>query len=140
MGLRALLTGRPRRFVTSEHLRKNLDRQKPANAEILAKLAELGVSSQDELPLEYFFYTDSAHKGRALATDLRRLGYRAKSEPSPSNGRQTVVTGWTTPVLMSEPVVNGWTRHMCQLGYHFDCDFNGWGTNIPPAGIPPEAG
>lgn len=127
MGLREVLTRRSRRFVTLERLHKNLLCQKSANAATLEKLVELGVSSQDERRLEYFFYTNSAHKGSALAADLRRLGYEAEHRPAAASGRHTVVTGWTTPILMREPVVNGWTRHMCQLGFHYDCHFDGWG-------------
>jgi hypothetical protein len=126
MGIRHVLSRKRGRFVTSERLRKNLGWQRSAAAELMSKLAARGVTSEDELRLEYFFYTNAPHKGSALAADLVRLGYEAGCRPSPPGGKRTVVSGRTTPMRMSQPVISGWTRHMCQLGFGFDCDFGGW--------------
>ncbi|MBL7829785.1 MAG: hypothetical protein JNK41_02060 [Saprospiraceae bacterium] len=30
---------------------------------------------------------------------------------------------------MAEEVVKQWTKKMCELGYKFDCEFDGWGTD-----------
>ena len=40
-----------------------------------------------------------------------------------------VITGWTSPIKMDENTVLNWTKDMCEVGYKYDCDFDGWGTN-----------
>jgi regulator of RNase E activity RraB len=39
-----------------------------------------------------------------------------------------MVTGWTTIMKMENEILKNWTKQMCELGYKFDCDFDGWGT------------
>jgi regulator of RNase E activity RraB len=29
---------------------------------------------------------------------------------------------------MDDGTVQSWAKEMCELGYKFDCDFDGWGT------------
>ncbi|MFC3562039.1 ribonuclease E inhibitor RraB [Pedobacter jamesrossensis] len=33
-----------------------------------------------------------------------------------------------TKMKMTDEVVKQWTKQMCELGYKFDCEFDGWGT------------
>ena len=127
MAFRDLFGPKPRRFVTPEDVRRKLEAQLETNAQTLDKLALAGVSPEDVFRVEYFFYADAEHKAKALASDLARLGYEVEHRPSSKRAGLTVVTGWTTPMSLSYPVVDGWTRHMFQLGLKYDCEFDGWG-------------
>jgi regulator of RNase E activity RraB len=128
MGLRDMFAGKAKRFVTEEDVRRKMAKQAEANTEILGRLAELaGVSSEDQFRVEYFFYTDTVTKAKALADDLLRLGYEVEQRPSTHSERHITVTGWTTPLCMSEQAIDGWTGHMFRLGLKYDCDFDGWG-------------
>jgi regulator of RNase E activity RraB len=127
MALRELFGVKPRRFLTPQDAQRKLQAQLEANAAMLDKLALAGVSPEDSFRIEYYFYTDTVQKARALASDLGRLGYEAEYRPSTSREGLTLVTGWTTPMSLSYPLVEGWTRHMVQLGLKYDCEFDGWG-------------
>jgi hypothetical protein len=93
----------------------------------LGKLREYGVTPQAHLRLEYFFYTDTDAKAAALERALVALGY--SSERTAVDGARFSVTGWSSPMLMHEPVVGDWVDRMCHLGYQHDAEFDGWGTN-----------
>jgi hypothetical protein len=128
MGFLDAFAGKPKRFVTQEELRANMARQMQHNARTLGRLADKGISYEDLFRLEFFFYADSTRKAGALASELDALGYEVECRPSPTDERQTLITGWTTPMPMAEAAVNGWSMHMCQLGFRHDCRFEGWGS------------
>jgi|WetSurMetagenome_2_1015567.scaffolds.fasta_scaffold26421_2 regulator of RNase E activity RraB len=127
MALRELFRAKPRRFLTPQDAQRKLEAQSETNAATLDKLALVGVSPEDSFRVEYYFYTDTVQKAKALASDLGRLGYESEYRPSTSREGLTLVTGWTTPMPLSYPVIEGWTRHMVQLGLKYDCEFDGWG-------------
>jgi hypothetical protein len=79
--------------------------------------------------LEVFFYTDTEAKAQDLAKALKALGYEIEFRAPAGDSRQFVVTGWTTPIRMTDSSVVAWTERMCRLGYEHDCEFDGWGTN-----------
>ena len=118
---------RSKRFVAPEETRRKLARQLETNEALVGKLASAGVSPEDDFRVEYYFYADEVHKAKLLASDLARLGYEVEYRASSKREGQTIVTGWTTPMSLSLPTVNGWTEHMSQLGLKYDCDFDGWG-------------
>ena len=95
----------------------------------VAQLRKLGVTDSKSLKLEFFFYTDTEPKAQALETALKQLQYDAASQPSAGNSRQFVVTGWSTPIKMSESEVVSWTDKMCRTGFEHDAEFDGWGTS-----------
>jgi hypothetical protein len=128
MGFLDAFTRKPRRFVTESQHRENMGRQMQRNAQTLGRLADGGVSYEDLFRLEFFFYTDSPRKAAALASELDALGYEVEYRMSPENEGQMLITGWTTPMPMAETAVNGWSMHMCQLGFRHDCRFDGWGS------------
>ena len=127
MALRELFGAKPRRFLRPEDAQRRLHSQLKTNAAALDKLARAGVSPEDGFRIEYFFYTDTVQKAKALASDLGRLGYESEYRPSTNREGLMLVTGWTTPMSLSYPVIDGWTRHMLQLGLKYDCAFDGWG-------------
>jgi hypothetical protein len=115
------------KFVTEKSFKRNLVSQLDMSPEVLAQLRKHGVNEDTKLKLEYFFYTDTAEKGKALAQELEKLKYSVECRKS-VNEIETLVTGWTEPMNMSNETVVSWTEKMCKLGYEYDCDFDGWGT------------
>jgi regulator of RNase E activity RraB len=127
MAVRDLFGRRPRRFVTPEDARRRLADQLEASAAAIDRLAAAGISPEDDFRIEYYFYTDTALKAKALASDLARLGYEAEYRPSSKREGQVLITGWTTPMSLSYPIMSGWTQHMVEVGLKYDCEFDGWG-------------
>jgi regulator of RNase E activity RraB len=119
---------RPGRFVESAAHRANLENQLKMTPMTLSQLADVGVTPDRSLKLEFFFYTNAETKARALQKYLLSLGYEVATDVSASDRKQRVITGWTLPMSMSVDVVAAWTRQMCEKGLEYDCEFDGWGT------------
>ena len=128
MALRNLFNRGSKRFWTEEAFSHDTARQVLMSPATLEQLGKLGVTSSDQLKLEFFFYTNAPNKASGLAGDLTQLGYQVEHGESAADKRQHVVTGWTTPITMSGDVVKVWTKQMCELGFKHDCQFDGWGT------------
>jgi hypothetical protein len=116
-------------FVTQAAFEKNLANQVTMTPDTLRQLRNYGVTSGKNLKLEFFFYTDKPASGAALAAELQAKEYSVEHCASASDKKLTVITGWSTPVPMSDESVLAWTKEMCHVGYKHDCEFDGWGTN-----------
>lgn len=93
----------------------------------IEKLLELDVREGDKLKLEFFFYSTSQSKAAALNDHLRtQLGYEL-NEPH-RNGLYWSVSGWTDPQPIVFEHIKQWSDQMCDLGFEFGCEFDGWGT------------
>lgn len=117
-----------RQFVSETAFNINCDKQMQMTPQTLEQLRNLNVTTDRELKLEYFFYTNTADKAKQLATEIEKLNYTVQHGVSAGDKNLFIVTGWTTKMKMSEEVVKHWTKQMCELGYKFDCEFDGWGT------------
>lgn len=116
-------------YVSESSFKNNLSNQMQSAPEVLQQLSNLGVSEDDELELEYFFYTNTEDKAKQLATEIKKLNYTVEHGPAAEAPNEFVITGWTTKMKMSDNTVVKWTKEMVELGYKFDCEFDGWGTN-----------
>jgi hypothetical protein len=121
--------GPPKRYLSDQAFRQNLAKQMKMSPLTVGQLRKHGVTDNSMLKLEFFFYTDNDEKALALADALRVLDYKAESGSAARDSRLLIVTGWTTPIKMTDSEVVAWTQKMCQLGYEHDCEFDGWGTN-----------
>jgi regulator of RNase E activity RraB len=117
-----------KKFVAEDSYKKNKVNQVNTAPQILKQLRALGVTETQELKLEYFFYTNSINKAKNLADEIKEMNYSVKHGKSAGDKKLFVITGWTIKMAMADSVVIEWTKHMCDLGYKFDCDFDGWGT------------
>lgn len=117
-------------FVSETEFNKNRDKQMQMTPQTLEQLRKLNVTSEKELKLEYFFYTNTAEKAEIFATEIKKLNYSVEHGASAGDKKLFIVTGWTTKMKMSDETVKQWTKQMCELGYKFDCDFDGWGTEL----------
>lgn len=116
-------------FVNETAFNSNRDRQMQMTPQVLDQLRKLNITADKELKLEYFFYTNKAEKAEQLATEIRKLNYTVQYGVSAGDKKLVVVTGWTSRMRMADEVIAEWTRQMCELGYKFDCEFDGWGTD-----------
>lgn len=128
-GLASFCQAKRNGYVSEAVYQRNLNYQVEANKPLLQQLRTLGVTEANQCKLEYFFYTDNSANAAGLHNALVALGYKGEHKVSESNPSIFVVTGWTTKILMTEAALGEWSKHMCTLGYKYDCDFDGWGTN-----------
>ena len=119
----------PQCYVSEATFRDNLAKQTTMSPQTVAQLMKHGVTDDTSLKLEFFVYTDKDGKGQELVKALRGLDYTAECGPSAGESRLLLVTGWTTPINMTDSAVIAWTDRMCRLSYEHDCEFDGWGTN-----------
>ena len=117
------------KFVSESEYQKNHDNQMSMTPQTLEQLRKLNVSEDQELKLEYFFYTNTINKAEELSVELSNMGYSVEHGKSAEDKRLYVITGWTSKIPMIDNKVKQWTSQMCEVGYKFDCDFDGWGTN-----------
>jgi hypothetical protein len=116
-------------FVNEKAFDKNRALQMQLAPKTLEQLYKLDVTEEKELKLEYFFYTNTTEKAEQLSKELEKLNYSVHHGLSASNKKLFIITGWTNKMKMTDDVVANWTERMCEIGYEFDCEFDGWGTN-----------
>jgi regulator of RNase E activity RraB len=117
-----------KKFVTEDSFKKNKDNQVNMAPKTLKQFRDLGVTETKELKLEYFFYTNSMDKAKNLADEIQKLNYTVKYDHAALDKKLFVITGWTIKMAMADSIVIDWTKKMCDLGFKFDCEFDGWGT------------
>ncbi|MBE1294528.1 MAG: hypothetical protein GJ677_18750 [Rhodobacteraceae bacterium] len=116
-------------FQTEDQFTENLSRQTRITPLTLEKLYQYGVTDETELRLEYFFYTNREKKAASLHEALEKLGYSGRYGQSADEASIFIVTGWSMPVKMSKDSAVSWTETMCRIGFKYDAEFDGWGTN-----------
>lgn len=127
MGLLHLLKRkRKKQFVFELDFATNRARQSHLAIETLVRLRESDIEEDDELKVDYVFYADTAEKAATLAKELQHLNYAVQQEVIVNNKKLHRVKGQTTPIKMMHEVLRKWAVDMCDLGYQYDCDFEGW--------------
>ncbi|MFC0518877.1 ribonuclease E inhibitor RraB [Mucilaginibacter angelicae] len=117
-----------RQFVSKEAFEEKSTTQLNMMPVLMEKLRELNVDEDRELMLEFFFYTNTYQKAGAFAKELSNLNYEVKYGVSQGDKKLFIITGWSDRIKMKDAVVAAWISQMCNLGYNFDCEFDGWGT------------
>ena len=117
------------KFISEKEYHRNKNNQKEMAPQTMEQLRSLNVTEEKELKLEFFFYTNTSKKAVELARELTSLNYSVEYGMSSEDENLVVVTGWTDKMPMINTTVINWISEMCDLGYKFDCDFDGWGTN-----------
>jgi regulator of RNase E activity RraB len=115
-------------FVTEKQFQNNADKQVELAPQTLNQLRELGVTADKELKLEFFFYSNTIDKVEKLSDELKEMNYEVQFGQSQGDKKLFISTGWTAKMKMDNGTVTSWTKEMCELGFKFDCDFDGWGT------------
>jgi hypothetical protein len=130
MGINDFLqsAGASKQFVSEVKLEESVSRQKDLVPATLETLRHLEDKPSDELRLEFFFYTNTAGKAKEFSGFLEKRGYSVEYAKAAGISNAFLITGWTTKISMKEESVIAWTQEMCELGYQYDCEFDGWGT------------
>lgn len=115
-------------FVTESQFKSNSKKQVELAPQTLKQLRNLGVTDYKELKLEFFFYSNSIDKVEKLSDELSKLNYEVQFGQSQGDKTLFISTGWTVKMKMDDDTVMTWTKDMCEIGYKYDCDFDGWGT------------
>ncbi|MBW1656018.1 MULTISPECIES: ribonuclease E inhibitor RraB [Flavobacterium] len=89
-------------------------------------LRDSGVEEEDELKIDYFFYTDTLEKAREFENEIRKVGYIVNHGTASHDKSLFVVSGRTTPIRMMHETLSSWIAEMCQMGYRSDCSFDHW--------------
>ena len=118
-----------KKFVNEQDFNKNLSKQLQMTPMTMEQLRKINISEDKELKLEFFFYTNTLEKANNLELELNKINYQVESRQSASNKKEYIVTGWTTKMKMTDEIVKRWTKEMCEIGFKYDCDFDGWGTS-----------
>lgn len=116
-------------FVNASTFEDNTNKRIQGALKILEQLRAYNITNDRYLQLEYFFYTNKEEKARNLADETKTLNYSVKHGAAPGNKELFVVSGWTTKTKMDETTITDWVTKMCELGYKYDCLFDGWGTD-----------
>lgn len=128
MGILDFFKRKDKSFVSEAAYDTNKVTQVKLTPQTMGQLRKLNVNEERALKLEFFFYTNTHEKAQALTAELGNLGYQASNSLSATNSKEYVITGWTTKILMTDSSVGEWVNQMCDLGYKYDCEFDGWGT------------
>ncbi|HET6989754.1 MAG TPA: ribonuclease E inhibitor RraB [Bacteroidia bacterium] len=130
MGLSDFLqsAGGRKQFVTESRFEETVEKQIKAVPEILERLRHLEDVPSESLRLEFFFYTNAAVKAKEFSSYLKKRGYSVEYGKAAGISDLFLITGWTTKISMTEESVFVWSKEMCESGYEYDCDFDGWGT------------
>lgn len=130
MGINDFLqsAGASKQFVSEEKLEESVSRQTGLVPATLETLRHLEDKPSEELRLEFFFYTNTAAKAKEFSDFLKKRGYSVEYAKAAGISNAFLITGWSTKISMKEENVMAWTQEMCELGYQYDCEFDGWGT------------
>lgn len=119
------------RFVTQELYEKNLERQLTTNKLIVQRLTELGVREGQTILLDFSFYAIDLPNLKLLEQTLQEMNYTELQIKNSSHNQTEfyLLRGKTTPIEFGENSINEWVKDMIAIGFKYDCEFDGWGTN-----------
>lgn len=124
--LRFLKNRQKKQFVSEIDFIANRAKQSHAAIENLVSLRDLAVEEEDELRIDYFFYTDTLEKSQVLTKEIQKLDYIVHSDVASHDKNLFVIRGRTTQMKMMHEILRRWVTEMCELGYKHDCNFDSW--------------
>jgi len=115
-----------KQFVSETDFILNQHKQFRTATESLVSLRDSEVEEDDELKIEYFFYTDNLEKSQKLEKEIQKIGYIVNHEPAIQDKNLFVIAGKTTKMKMMHETLREWVIEMSELGYKYDCRFDNW--------------
>ncbi len=98
------------------------------NAEVLKEMYADGIKETDRFSIEFYFLTDKESKAKNLVEAItKRFPQYSEIETVDFSGEYEI-SGITEAVVMELKSINDWNKTMWDLGYEFDCRFDGWQT------------
>lgn len=96
------------------------------NGDVLERIYNSNVTSESNLPIEFFFISNREEKLKSLGLhlltefpDYTRLKVQAYND-------NYELLGVTHPIKMDLATINDWNQKMWDIGYRFDCKLDGW--------------
>lgn len=124
--LRFLKPKQKKQFVSEMDSIINQDKQFRLATESLVRLRDAAVEEEDELKIDYFFYTDTLEKSQKIEKEIRKMNYVVSQGIAPHDKNLFVISGRTTEIRMMHEALKKWVEEMCVLGYKYDCSFDNW--------------
>lgn len=115
-----------KQFVSENDFTANQDKQFRLSIESLVSLRDAAVEEEDELKIDYFFYTNTLEKAQKLEKEIQKLGYIVNHGIASHDKNLFVISGRTTEIKMMHETLSKWAGDMCDLGYKYDCSFDNW--------------
>ena len=84
------------------------------------------MEEEDELKIDYFFYTDTLEKSQKMEEEIQKLGYIVNHGTASHDKSLFVISGRTTEMKMMHETLKEWIGEMCEMGYKYDCSFDSW--------------
>lgn len=114
-------------FVNDAAFENNLESQDFKVARTLGVMRGFHLKAKEKLEIDFFFYTDTSEKAEKLANELKKLDFEVCCHRPRKNRNLYAVVGSIDKIYNDEELLTYWAKHMCQLGYKFDCEYDGWG-------------
>jgi hypothetical protein len=118
-----------KRYISEKKFQSNLINQLQMTPMTLSEIAKYNKNSKAKMKIEVFFYSKSKKFANKMASELRKKGYSLDVKKVINNKGEYLINGWTSEMDISKKEMLSWTKEMCELGYLYNCDFDGWGTN-----------
>ena len=115
-----------KKFVSEEDYLDNKQNQIKMTDGTLDQLYKNGVKPSDKRPIDFFFFTNSKEKAETLEKELQGKQYAIS--PLQKVSGMFSISGSTEEMIVDTQTLKNWVANMCDLGYQFDCEFDGWGT------------
>lgn len=112
------------KFINAKDFKINLDSQDQKTSQVMNVMNKFNLTTEKESEIEFFFYAATKEKADQLASALQKLDYKVYVE---KHRDRFSISGWTTKMNIENERISYWAKHMCQIGYKFDCEFDGWG-------------
>lgn len=94
--------------------------------ESLVGLRDASVEEEDELKIDYFFYSNTLEKAENLEKEMQKLNYIVNHGPALQDKNLFVISGRSKKIKMMHESLSKWVSDMCELGYMHDCNFDNW--------------
>lgn len=130
MGLFSFLKSN-KRFVSEKQLQENIQNQQSMNEETLFEFSEYGIDENATRILEFYFFSNDVLMLEQLKNALQKLNYKElQLEKDPESKKHWALYGETNPMNMELNTINNWTKSLCEIGFEYDCEFDGWGAKM----------
>ena len=102
------------------------------NEETWARLRARGVSETTDLRLDFSYSAADRPSAESLKNVLaEQTDYDLEIQSAGTFAKRWRVSGSTQPTAISNAILDQWVDWMVTAGLHQNCEFDGWGTQVP---------
>ena len=114
------------RFFTKEKYENELNQL--VNNDVLERIKNDPEITSDEMTFSFYFITDKKAKIESLIDYLKKIELSQNTFVVNKIKEDWELKGKTYPIKLEIDSINKWEREMWDIGYHFDCELDGWET------------